>query len=168
MSTKKIVYRTIFFALMAIVTFFIIRHFLMTEEDRVRSVLRSLISGVETNNIALGTVKLEHGISVDYAHRGEYIVVSGDINRSTLIGFITQLKRDLNYVDIRVELTDTKIEINGDDATVTVRGHVTAARREDPKKRFELTESSAANGAILVFHKDRGRWLLTASQRIPK
>ena len=161
---KKIIFWSIFLAIVAVAAFFIIRHLTTTEEGRVRSAVNGLISDLEKDNVYLCMWGLKYSLSDKYVHEGEN--VDFKIDKDLALQFIAHLKATLGYVDFKVEIMEMTVTLDGDAARVVVTGRITAAREDKPDERIEVMTDGGHNKAVLDFRKEGGDWMVVRSERL--
>jgi len=161
--TRKILFWTVAALVIVVLAHFVIKEITMTEEDRVRSVLDSLISGIESNSGLVCQTRLMDNLSLDYAHRGERTDIT--IDKALAIRYLVGLKQQ-SYADFQVEVRDIQITVTGETARCVLTGRVTAALKDKPGERVELLTVGGFNRAITDLAKNGDRWQVIASQRI--
>lgn len=160
---KKMLFWTVVVLVMAVLAHFVIKEITTTEEDRVRSVLDSLISGVESNSSLVCQTRLMDNLSLDYVHRGERADIT--IDKALALRYLVGLKQQ-SYKDFQAEIRDMQITVTGQTAHCVLTGRVTAALKDKPGDRVELLTVGGFNRAIIDLAKENDRWQVIGSQRV--
>lgn len=159
--TKRMMFWVLVVVVIAVGIYRVFVRYLTSDEARVRSVIESVISGLERDNVYVSILSIKDHLSKDYRHRGEGV----QIDKQSAIRYIGWLKQSMGYVDLKVERREMSIKVTGNTARVEMIARVTAARKDRPDKRAEIVTEPGRNRAIVNLAKEDGEWMIVGSER---
>ena len=162
--TRKVLPIVVLVAVVVVAGYLFIKDVTTTEEERVWSVIDSLISHLEGDSPQWNVLRIRDHLSDAYRHRGEDVGVA--IDKQTAVAYIYRLKVSGSYSDFRVDIEEKKITVNGDTARVDLTGRVTAAKEGTPAERVEVMTARGWNRVMIDLAKEDGDWMVTGSERL--
>lgn len=159
--TKRMMFWVIVVIVIGAGMYRILMRYLMSDEARVRSVIESVISGLEKDNVVVSILSIRGHLSKDYRHRGEGI----QIDKQSVVRYIGWLKQSMGYVGLKVERSEMSVTVTGDTARVEMIARVTAVRKSQPGERIEVMTAPGRNRAIIDLVKEDGEWMIVGSER---
>ncbi len=142
--------------------YFLVSRCLTTEADRVRSVIDSLVSNLESENVGWALLRIRGHLSESYKHHGESTSIT--IDKAVALRFIGRLKQ--RFKNFNGHTRELRVSVSGETARADITGRITAAKTDKPQERVEVMTEPGLNRAIIDFAKEEGDWVVTGSERV--
>jgi hypothetical protein len=157
---KRIILGVLILGTVAASGYYVATRYLVSDEDKVRSTVHSLISNLERENRFVALLGIERRLSGDYRHIGE----GRTIDKPLALRFLSGLKQ--RYTDFCVEVREMTVTVDGDTAEVVITGRVTAAPEGDSERRTEVMTDPGRNRAVIQLAREDAEWKVVQSERV--
>ena len=158
---RKVI-RLILVFVAAVIVFFVVRHLLQTDRDRIQAVIDKGIAAIESDSPLIVQTRLMDCLSDNYRHRGERVGMT--IDRAVASQYLLGIKQS-GYSDFQVEVKTLRIEITEDTARAEITGRITASNAANPGERTEVLTDGGRHKAVLEFRKEEEGWRIVSSER---
>ncbi len=132
------------------------------ERERVRAVVNTLISHLESDNVVWSVDRIRARLSDKYRHHGEGGGVT--IDKALASQFVMTLKQ--RFVGLKAEVQMMAISVSGESAKVEILGRITAGQKGAPGKRIEVMTDKGRNRVVIELQKEDGDWMVVGSERL--
>ena len=149
-------------AIVAVGVYIIDSRYFTPERERVRAVVNTLISHLESDNVVWSVDRIRARLSEKYRHHGGGGGVT--IDKALASQFVMTLKQ--RFVGLKAEVQMMTISVSGDSAKVEILGRVTAEQRGAPGKPVEVMTDRGRNRVVIELRKEDGDWMVVGSERL--
>jgi len=159
---KRILLGLVLVGILAGGVYYVKSRYFTEEEDRVRAVINSLISHLESDSVAWSVLRIRDQLSEKYRHHGERAGVA--IGKAFAVRFVTGLKQ--RSAGLKTEVNEMTVFVSGDTAKVEIIGRVMARQKGEAGKWTEVMTKGGKNRVIIELEKEDGDWMVVGSQRL--
>lgn len=158
---KRILLWLVIAAIIAGLTYYIVVHFLTSEEDRIRNVIGGMIANAESDGGNFAVYRIQTDLTNDFEHHDRGAAVPKPMVVRALGALMAR------FTNVEVQVAEMTVRIEAETAEVSLAGRVMAARRDAPGGQVEVMTRPGHNRVAIRLRKIDGDWKVTRSELVP-